>query len=771
MAEQIGPIEVKLTASGITDVINAFKDVGAASQNLDKKMAASSKVSYTEKQKQAADYFIAKMKYLQKEDQQYKAHLNKTIQMDKQAAREKEQITANYFMAQQRYFKQQSDMEISEANRSARARMAISNQLSTRIVNDMRRSFSMASRIAGSIFALGGGLSVANAFSREMSISSAAQHAALTTHVPGKPSEAVAAADLEKSARATAKLYNVHPEDVLNAQKELMSKSSLGKSVLGMINPITELGVAENTGQDPVEFQKELARSAGVLIKQGMKPELVMQMLRGMVGQGRAEGGTVEFSEMAKEIPKVTAQAGFFTGQQEGNAMKLLSMFQSATKVTGGDVREASTAVQRFTGDIIKRDKHGVSKVEKFLGHSVTQKDPLTGLTKFEDPFTLIPQIFAKSGGDIGKLENAGLAIRSNKLLTSYWNTYQGAESVKRGTGAAAVQNAMTGEVTAQLTSKEVKTDAIAALNTEAAKAEKVWNDFDEAIRTQLIPTITKDLIPALHDLLPYFKDMLKGISNLVSFIDKHPWEAGILGMGALITKAVIGQIMLAGFERLGSVILGAILGKIGLPAAVAMTSPGLIAGGEAAGGTATIGGALLGGAAVATGVGVAAIGVASAVKAGMAQSNAEDAGKSQAQADMDRAAKMRAGEVVPVENITDLLGSDDHMANANKIIAEYNKKSEFAKILGDIQATLPNMLGGESAQKDVEKLAAAQAYKITVEEQTVKNLKELNTSLAEAVTGIKASTDRAKTILAGEKVPTTDTGPRSTTGAGLSHK
>ena len=755
----MGPIDIRLTASGISDVINAFKDVEARVKAMEDRISGYSKEGSKKRSKNARDEANEKKKSLDKEVSDTKtSEQKKTDELEKESKKRIRQATV------------EANAQIAEASRMTRAIMSYSNQLSTRIVSDMKRSFSMASRIAGSIFALGGGLSVANAFSREMNISAAAQHAALTTHVPGKPGEAVPASELENKARQTARTYNMHPEDVLTAQKELMSKSSLGKSVLGLMPQIAELAIAENTGQEPGEFLTDLSRSAGVLVKQGMKPKLVMEMLRGMVGQGRATGGTVEFSEIAKEIPKVTSQAGFFVGQEEGNALKLTSLLQSATGVTGGNVREASIAVQRFTADIIKRNKKtGLSKVESFLGHKVTTKDPITGLEKFEDPFSIIPQIFEKSGGDIGKLENAGLGIRSNKLLTSYWHTYETAEAAKRGTGAAAVQKSMADEVGAQLGIPEVKKDLTAALGTEKAKFEKTINDFDEAIRTELVPTIMHEIIPALKEMLPMFKGLLHGLASLIKFVAEHPWVSAFAGMGALITKAIVGQIMMSGLERGIAFAFNAIFARVGLPGIVAATTPALIGGRTAAGVVTAAGGGLLAGAEIASGVGVAAIGAVSAVKAGLAQSDAMVSGKSLAEKDMDRAAKMRAGQDVDAQEISSLLGGDNHLAAANKIIEEDKKKSEFSKILTSMQATLPNFLGGEDAQKDIEKVAAAYAYKTAIEEQTAKNLQELNKALSDSISGIKASTDRVKEILAGEK-PTMTSGPRTAGGAGLPH-
>ena len=562
MATEIGPIDIQLTASGISEVVNAFKNVEDRVVAMERRMTAMGQQQAKARVKTSQEEAKQKATSAKQEETDVeKAEKAKTTATQTEAKR-REDIIRNSSLMAGRYAAQQANEEIREAQRSATSRAAIARQLAGRIVGNMRSMMGTVTGIFGALTALGGGFSIAGAYGREMAISRAAQDAALTTHVPGKPGEAVSAATLEKQARQTAKQFNVHPEDVLASQKELMSKSSMGTSVLGLMPDIVKLSKAENTGQDPAQFQTELSRTAGILIKQGMAPEHVMSMLRGMVGQGRATGGTVEFSEMANKIPQITSQAGFFEGNKEGNALKLVSLFQSATKVTGGNVDEAATAVERLTSDALKRDKSGRSKVEKFLGHSITTKEG-----KVQDPFSFIPEIFQKSGGDIGKLENAGFEIRSNKLLTSYLDTYQKAESIKRGSGAEAVHKEMLDTATTQLSKAEVDKDYEQRRMTAAEKSEKVWNDFDEVIREKLIPVVTSKLIPALSDLIPAFSKILEAISGFIKWAADNPWQAIAVAGAAAFAKAIAVEVLASGARSLIAKALGGgAAGSAGIP-------------------------------------------------------------------------------------------------------------------------------------------------------------------------------------------------------------
>ena len=145
----MGPIDIRLTASGISDVINAFKDVEARVKAMEDRISGYSKEGSKKRSKNARDEANEKKKSLDKEVSDTKtSEQKKTDELEKESKKRIRQATV------------EANAQIAEASRMTRAIMSYSNQLSTRIVSDMKRSFSMASRIAGSIFALGGGLSL-----------------------------------------------------------------------------------------------------------------------------------------------------------------------------------------------------------------------------------------------------------------------------------------------------------------------------------------------------------------------------------------------------------------------------------------------------------------------------------------------------------------------------------------------------------------------------------------------------------------------------------
>lgn len=564
MTTTVGPIDIPLTSSGISEVLKSFKNVESRLVEMERKMTeastkgARSRVTEAEKEAKRKQGIINTSAVMagrlakQQADQEIKENQRAAKAVESEAKR-KQSIIDNSARMAGRLAAQQADKEIAEAKRSADARERMSKQLSGRIVNDFRSTLGHVTSIFGTILGLGGGISVAQSFSREMAISKASQNASLVTDVPGKPVERISAKELSAQARVLAKKYNVHEEDVLAGQQELMTRSSAGRSVLGVSEELLKLSKAENTKDDP-EFYSKLSGAYGKMLKQGVDPNMGMTMMRAMVGQGRAEGGAVEFSEAAPYMAQLASKANLFGGSQEGNVMTMAALFQSAAKVTK-DPESAAIAVNRFTDDIVKdHNKKNGGKLRHLLGHDTFENG------KIMSPLELIPEIFAKAGGNVAKLEDSGLGIRSNQLLNSYLDTYQKAENNQKGSGANAVRASMNAEVGASISAADVDRHLTERGQTDAEKAEKTWNDFDREIREKLIPTVSSELIPALAKTIPLFGELLTGFSKLISWVTANPFTAAFAGLGAILAKSVAMEVAASGLKN----VLGGILGGSG---------------------------------------------------------------------------------------------------------------------------------------------------------------------------------------------------------------
>lgn len=578
---EIGPVNIQLTASGISEVLNAFKSVEDRCVALERKLDQVTQAGAKKRIKLAKDEATEKGRATDKEAKDHdKAEQEKTKATEKWA-KQRERIVHNSAMMAGRLAKQQADEEIREAQRSANARMAFSRQLAGRIVSDFRSTLGHATRIFGAITALGGGLSIANSFSNELKISKSAMALEIASDVPGKPGQKINAADATAKARAMGIQYGVSAADVLETQHAIIAKTGRGAESGRLTEAAMKIGTAE--GADP----KELGQAVASAMAQN--PHLTVDeginLMKAMVDQGKI--GAIEVKDLAKIIPVLTKTATLYGGSQSDNQARLVTMAQHAITTTGGP-EQAAVAVARF-GDWMSSKKG--AKALGARGFNVFDKD---GQLKPIDQ--LVSGVLQHGGNTAQGLGQMGMEGKAKSLIEAFQGTYNSALKAGKTHEEAAnlALKSYREELTMRATDAKIESDLKKVQGTMAFQVAQNMEKLNTAIGMQLAPELVK-LINAIASHSDEIAKVMKSIGEFIAWAVEHPWKAIAIAGAAAFAKAVMVEVLASGARKILASALGGAAGGGGGGGA------GLLAGG----GLATPTGAVVGTALATIGIGV----------------------------------------------------------------------------------------------------------------------------------------------------------------------
>ncbi len=547
---EIGPIDIKLTASGISDVLNAFKSIEDRAVALERKLDSIGKQGARARAKTAKDEANEKGKSKDQElKDTEKAESAKTSATEKWA-KQRERIIHNSAMMAGRLAKQQADKEISEAQRSASARMAFSRQLAGRIVSDFRSTLGHATRIFGALMALGGGLSVQNAFSNEMKISKSAMALQIASDVPGRPEQRVSAKEATEKARALGIEYATPTADVLEAQHAIVAKTGMGKKSQELLGDVMKIATAE--GADP----KELATAIASAMAQNPKltNEEARNLMKMMVDQGKV--GAIEVKDLAKIIPVLTKTAVLYSGNQSDNQARLVTMAQSAITTTGGP-EQAAVAVSRFSDWM--SSKKG-SKAMAARGFNVFDKDG--NLKPIDEQ---VAGVLTHGGNTAQGLGQMGMEGKAKSLVEAFTATYNAAikEGKTKEQAADMALKAYREELNMRITDAKLESHLKLVQGTDAFKVSQNMEKLSQAIGLNLAPVLT-DLITKIGAHAEDIGKIMKSIGEFIKWASEHPWTTIAIAGAAAFAKAVATEVAASALKNVLAQSLTASLGKGG---------------------------------------------------------------------------------------------------------------------------------------------------------------------------------------------------------------
>ena len=335
---------------------------------------------------------------------------------------------------------------------------------------------------------------------------------------------------------------------------------------------------------------EDLAAAAGnafiPLADKIKEPKKRLEELNKVMAVVAAQGavGAVEIKDLATEMAGLAATANRFTGDPTKNLAVMGALAQAARQRGGaGSAAEAVTSVQRFSSDVIKKNKLlGKLGVDVFADKERTQ---------LKGPQQIITDVLKATGGDLSKLTPI-FGERSIRAVQGFSPLYSEAERRKKGTGGAAVEAEFARLLKNQLSPEEQKRRAESRLADPDLKFQEAMKEFNFALGSELLPEVTK-LIPEFTKLVPAIADLAKGAIEVGKWFLSNPF----VGLGAIIAGSVALDLAKAGIGSVISSGLSAILGRFA----------GARAAGAAASGLASLSGA--GASAGAAGAGAAAAG------------------------------------------------------------------------------------------------------------------------------------------------------------------
>jgi hypothetical protein len=294
---------------------------------------------------------------------------------------------------------------------------------------------------------------------------------------------------------------------------------------------------------DPVERMKQLKSIMGTLAAQGMK-------------------GSVEIKDLAQDFGKLGAATRSFEGDAPALMRSMGAMAQLAVAAGGAESSaDASTAAMRLGSDIVTNRK-------KFsnLGVDIKSKDDPT---KLRDPMEIIADVLQKTGGDVE--QTSGLfGQESAKIFRAFGAYFSEAEKKQKGSGKEALLAKHKEFADVELSDGQVQSAVGSRMADADMQLKENMKAFNEALGTQLLPTVTK-LIPEFAKLIPPISTAVRIFAKFVEAFAENP----LAGIGAIVAGAVVKDIITA---NIGGAIKGAITGEGGGGGAATMGLAGGVA-------------------------------------------------------------------------------------------------------------------------------------------------------------------------------------------------
>jgi len=454
-----------------------------------------------------------------------------------------------------------------DGNRS----FALARAAGSGAMNGARAVVRGAGALAGTVAQLGGGFTVADALSATMGLeTSAVSFINSASNKSGLESRAIQA-----RARAAGASTGMDPTDLLNAARSFQAKTGNSAEALANMGLFGE--IAMGTGAKI----EDVASAAGTLRVQNAKldEKAMKQMLLQIVRQGQE--GSIEFSDLAGSVGKITKSAVGYKGDQAENQAKLMGLAQIGIS-TAGNVSTASTDLTNILSDA---NKHA-DKMQATLGNDIFDKT--TGKISVA-PDEFIGRVMDKTGGNLQKISGMGFGTRSQRMFMALGSTWDDAVAAGEDPSKA-IRQRMKDAVAKPMAYEELQGNVAAMRNTSAVQFETVIRDFKAAVGQQLLPEFVK-LVPAVRDSIPVVKQLLDAFTRIANWASQNPFAALTSVIVAHITSSIV-QAKIG--ETIKSLLTGgggsSIPGGAGNPASG--SAPGAAIGSAGLGATALVAGA-----------------------------------------------------------------------------------------------------------------------------------------------------------------------------------
>ena len=424
--------------------------------------------------------------------------------------------------------------------------------------------------LGGSLLSIGGGFAAANAIGVEKRLHGRA--AALANQARGTEGGGGRSfADLKGQAMSVARTQGVKsgqgPEAVIDAMRQFQSISGRFDIAAKMAEYMTELSDATDAGLGDVGrtagqvFQSVMAQMPEGANKAQDAMGATIKIMDAMAGQSKI--GSIEMSDLAKEMGKLMSSTSSFKGDVSDLATQMGAIGQTAVAGGADKPAEAMTALMRFADDLTQRGSVAGGAYQK-RGINVFNEEMIGGKKvkgSLKGPKALIMEIMRATKGDISilpKLQGA----RGRKALSPFAKLYREGEKAKPGSGLQAIEAKFAEFEKVSLSEGQRKAAASNTRKQAGRQFDIAMAKFNDAIGSQLLPVITR-LVPRFVALIPSITKAAEAFGRFVEWFSKNPLE----GLGALILGKVAADLAVAGIgEAIKAAILKLMGGGAGTP-------------------------------------------------------------------------------------------------------------------------------------------------------------------------------------------------------------
>ena len=448
----------------------------------------------------------------------------------------------------------------------ARATAARNQKIASDALGYMRKAAGQAARVAGEVVSgLGIDMSLQGGVAKAVNLEKMAV-AIVNAGNRGNGSAAqrnTEVTSLQTTARDIADKYKIDATQVLSGLGQYQALTGdLDTAKVGL-EGLARLSKAFNVDLDKmVGAAGQVGSAIGEVGKEFASPEEKANAILNVLKQATAQGqeGAIEISDLATQYAKLKAAGMRFEGNTGDNISKMSALAQLAYQTGGaGSIREASNAVMGFVNTLNTPARR---KEFKALGIDLENDKG-----QFLDPYQLIKQSLAKTGGDTEKMNALFKNVVGYKAVSSFVSAYKGAGGGEAGMKAVDAQFARFGGKVSDATIEE---NLKRALETKESKAQEFQNRID-----RITSYMADRLIPALEGFAGPAEKGGKMLAEMVASAAEHPWGtiATVIAtsVAASIAKAAIGEMAGKAFaSALGSLGPGGI--AVGALAATAVT-------------------------------------------------------------------------------------------------------------------------------------------------------------------------------------------------------
>ena len=474
-----------------------------------------------------------------------------------QAAKNRMRIRERSASMAGRYAAQESARETRDRSQFARGAYGHISSGVAAGANHVRRGVSAA---AGMLGQLGGGFAIADAIKEQAELEKSAVMFSNAAHL-GK-GERIDPKQLQGEAKAAAVLTGQDSNELMKGAHAFLAKTGNAAESRASMKLFGD--IATGTGANI----EDVAKAAGTLRVQNsdLDPKAMKSILLQTVRQGQK--GSIEFSDLASSIGKVTRTSSGYVGNQAKTQAELLGIAQLGM-ATMSDPRDVATSLAGVESDTKKHWK----QMQATMGPDTFDK--MGRITN--GPSEFIANVMEKSGGDTRKLQEMGFGKQAMKYFQALAPEFQ-----KAGGGAEgkkALLTKMRDAVAEPMGEAELQTNVKNVLNTSAKQFEIATAQLKMAVGEQLMPEFVK-LAKVLIEHMPQIRRFLAGLGEIANWAASHPFAA----IGAIMAAEVTKSIAMAGIgELIKRLIAGAMPGGGGASGALGGVG-GAAAGGVAAG-------------------------------------------------------------------------------------------------------------------------------------------------------------------------------------------